>query len=138
MKTGCLVAVLTIIFGAFPLHAEQLSLNQVLNQMKRDLKLSDEQVEGIRPIIQLSMNNRQAFFHSMGDDVIVDKKAFRVQMLKLRNEENQQLSKVLSQDQMNKLIEKQHMRDSLNKDQIDFSEGHNSGALNLDGATMSF
>ena len=133
-----LIAFLILARTAFAVE-NTTSLNDVMAQMTKFLNLTEEQVIAVRPIVKTSMLKRQRFINSMEADAIPDKKMFRSIMLKQRDEEDLELSKVLTEEQMNKMKQRRRTRESLNKDQIDFSEGIASTAsLGLQGANMQF
>lgn len=129
-----------LFFGLSVAFAKEIqSLSDVLNKMKKELQLTDEQVEAIKPIIKENLAKRQKLFDSISGDPVINKSQFKIEMMKLKEEENEKLSKVLSKEQMKKLIDRQHIKESLNKDQIDFSEGLSSGvSLSPEGGSLQF
>ncbi len=134
------IAVIFIFAFMVPAHADELqrNVNETVAQMQKNLDLTDDQLAAVKQIVKAAMSDSQAVLNSTNGDMIVDKKEMRTKMLEIRNEEDQRLSKVLSEDQMKKLIAKRHIKESLNKDQIDFSESLGTGSFNPDGATMQF
>ncbi len=115
----------------------QKSVNDVVAQMTRELGLTDEQAAALKPIIKESLAKRQAFLEQEGN-LFSNKKRIKAAMLKFREEEDRELSKVLSEEQMDKLIQKRNLRQSLNKDEVDFSDSLGSNGVGLEGATMAF
>ena len=127
-----------VVLTASAYAKEGYSVNDVAAKMQRELHLTDPQVEAVKPIIKADLAKRQAFFESLEAEAVVNKSSVRTTLLKFKEEENQQLSQVLTKEQMKQLIEKQHLRESLNKDQVDFSEGLNGPSLTPQGGSMQF
>ena len=75
-----------------------LSADDIVEKMKAELNLTDEQSGVVKPIIEENMARRREL-----------KQSFRNQMEQLNQDENQKLSQVLNQDQMSKWNEK-HMK----------------------------
>jgi hypothetical protein len=122
-------------FGA----EREISIHDVLKKMKNELQLSSEQETLIKPILKESLSYRQEIYEKYSSDAIFNKKAFKTEMLKFKEDENRRLSKVLTPEQMKKLLQKQRLKESLNKDQIDFSDGITSGVgLSAQGGSMAF
>ncbi len=115
------------------------TIDDIISKMKIELNLTDNQVIAIKPIVKKSVLKRQELLASLEGESIVNKKSVKIAMRKIRDEENQQLSQILNQEQMDKRIQKQHVRESLNKDQIDFSETLSEAtALTPQGGSLQF
>lgn len=131
------LAAFWILAGAVQADDLQNSVKEAVARMKQELNLTDEQAAAIKPIIKASAQQRQAFLEGEGN-MFANKKMVKAMMLKFREEEDQQLSKVLSGEQMAKMLEKRRLRQGLNKDQVDFSDALGANSVNMDGATMAF
>ena len=95
--------------------------------MKTELSLTDKQTLDIRPIIKITMKKRQAYLKSIEGDAIINKVALRSAMKKIRSEENEALSKILSPDQMKMRIDKQRLKERLNQDQDNYTPSSDEG-----------
>ncbi|MEI7998308.1 MAG: hypothetical protein WCH62_02210 [Candidatus Omnitrophota bacterium] len=116
-----------------------LSVNEIVAKMKTELNLTDEQALSVKPIVKKALTEQKAFFDSIEGEPVLNTENLRMNMRKFQEEENQELSKVLTPEQMKKRIEKQHLRESLNKDKIDFSESLSAGVvMTPQGGSMSF
>jgi len=118
---------------------EGQTLFGLVNQMKQELGLSDEQVKQVLPIMKENILKRQEYIESLSGEPIRSDEQFKKFSRKLRRETNEQLKGVLTPEQMQKLKQKQNIRESLNKDVVDFSEGLDSGvSLNPQGGSFQF
>jgi hypothetical protein len=139
MKIQTILLPIFLLAASLAFAKEGSSLFDIIKKMRIELQLTNEQVESIKPILKEGFEKRQDYLSGISGEAVVNKKNLRAAMLKLREEENEQLSKFLSKEQMKKLIDKEHLRDSLNKDQIDFSEGLSSGpSIAGEGASLQF
>jgi hypothetical protein len=130
---------LFLVFTFSTAFANEGQINDLLHKMKTVLHLSEEQVETIKPIVKENLERRQEVMEGLQSEAVFNKSSYKREMLKLREEENQELSKVLTPEQMKILLNRQHIQDSLNKDQIDFSEGLSTGvSLNPQGGAFQF
>lgn len=120
MKRKLILALFLVVGVASISRADEFS--SIMSQMTKELKLTDDQVNGIKPIIKESIEKRQAYLQSLKSEIVVNKKQVRATMRALRNDENEKLSKILTQAQMDKLIQKQRVREQFNSDQIDFNQ----------------
>ncbi len=91
---------LLCLFSAQVLAQDQApSPDQMITQMQSKLNLSKDQVAAITPIIQKYIPQFEELLQSMGDGTS-DPNDIRQQMRKLRQEEKQELSQVLSEQQL--------------------------------------
>src|SRR5690242_9961453 len=110
MQGKAVTGILVVFFiGVASVDAKEghISLNDIINKMKKELNLTDEQVDAIKPIVKESVQKREALWNDSESQAVFNKSNFRTEMNKLKEEENKKLSKILSEDQMKKLIEKQ-------------------------------
>ena len=70
--------------------------------MKSDLNLTPEQVNAVKPIIEQNMTKQKELLDNLKQQR-ADENTIRNQMEQLSQERNQQLSMILSQEQMDKL-----------------------------------
>jgi hypothetical protein len=122
MKKRYWVYVLLGFILAVPTYAKEGNVSDIVTRMKNELHLTDEQAQKIVPIIKEGLLKRQFFADSLKSEITINKANVKSTMRKLKEEENEKLSKVLTEEQMTKLINKQHIKESLNKDDIDFSD----------------
>jgi Spy/CpxP family protein refolding chaperone len=85
-----------------PAVRKPLTADDMVQKMTTDLNLTQAQADAIKPIIEQSMAKRKALMETLKQQG-ADKDTIRSQMEPLNQEYNQQLSKILSQDQMDKL-----------------------------------
>ncbi len=117
----------------------QQSFYDIVNKMKRELSLTEEQFEALKPIVKENMQKRLDLIGNFDGEATVSKSQQKIAMRKLKEEMNHKLSKFLTEGQMKKLIEKQHLKESLNKDKIDYSDGLVGGvALSPQGGSLQF
>ena len=102
-------------------------VGSVISKMTKDLKLTTEQAAAIKPIITASLARRQEYMRNLQSEVVINKKAVRADLRAFRNEENQQLSQILTKEQMDALIQRQHLRDQFNSQQLDFNQNSFDG-----------
>ena len=75
------------------------SADQIVSKMQSKLNLTPDQVAAVAPIIVKYSSKRQELHQSM-EDGTADKDSIRSQMKQLKTDEGQELSQVLSADQM--------------------------------------
>ncbi len=135
---GCFLVLFFLLLSSVYAQGHQ-SLNDVLQRMKTEANLTDDEVEAIKPIVKENMKKRQSFFESIAGEASPSKSNIKNAIRAFKKEMNQELSKILSQEKMEKLKEKQNLRESLNKDEIDYSESLSTAtALNPQGGSMQF
>ncbi|MDD5477925.1 MAG: hypothetical protein PHG87_07015 [Candidatus Omnitrophica bacterium] len=78
-----------------------LTVDDVVQKMKTDLDLTQEQADALKPIIEQNRAKRKELRETLKQQG-ADKDIILSQMKKLTQELDQQLSKILSQDQMDK------------------------------------
>jgi glutamyl-tRNA reductase len=78
------------------------TVDDMVQKMKTDLNLTQEQTDALKPIIEQNMAKRKELMETLKQQG-ADRDAIRSQMEQLNQEQDQQLSKILSQDQMDKL-----------------------------------
>ncbi len=136
---GYVLIILFISTASIYAQEPRVSLNEIVAKMKTDLNLTDDQVEAVKPIVKESLIKRQAFLQSLEGQTIINKIMVKATLHKLRKEENEELSKVLTKEQMQKRIEKQNVKDSLNQDQTFTDRDQEEGiTLNPHGGSFQF
>lgn len=90
---------------------QKMNTDNMFQKMKTDLNLTQAQADAVKPIIEQNATKRKALMESLKQQG-ADKDTIRNQMEQLNQERDQQLSKILSPDQMDKLktikSERQH------------------------------
>jgi len=79
-----------------------LTADDVVQKMKTDLKLTQEQAGALKPIIEQNMAKRKELRETLKQQG-ADKDAIRSQMEQLNQELNQQFHEILTQDQVDQL-----------------------------------
>jgi len=90
------------------------SPDQIVSQMQSKLNLTSDQVTAVTPIIEKYSSKRDELRQSM-EDGTADRDSMRTQMKQLKKDEAQELSQVLSADQLNQwksLMHGQHRHNS--------------------------
>jgi len=82
------------------------SVDERLAQMTEQLQLTEEQVAKVRPILEKQDRQRQELFQTSGGD----RETMRAEMRKLIEEGDQELSGVLTEQQMKKHVEQRQQR----------------------------
>jgi hypothetical protein len=116
LKMGILAALFSLAACAYA-QDEILSVDERVNAMKAELNLTQAQADQVKPIMQKYADKRQDITDSLKGMVSVDNNAVLHKMEKLREEEGQELGKVLTDDQMRKWNNKQRIGNLLNRDQ---------------------
>ncbi|MBF0571415.1 MAG: hypothetical protein HQL12_06035 [Candidatus Omnitrophica bacterium] len=108
-----------------------------INKMKTELRLTDSQASGIRPIIKDYLVKHEAVLHEVAGQGIVDHVAVKSTLKGLKENEYEKLSKILSEDQMKKWINKENLMASLNPDGAE-STVDDEPSLTANGANFKF
>jgi len=94
---GCLIVLLCI---AIPVFAQQPpSAEDIVSKMQSQLNLTQDQVSAITPIIEKYTSKREALKQGV-EDGTMERSDMRAQMKQLRVDEKQELSQILSADQL--------------------------------------
>ena len=115
----------------------QSAVDYKVNKMQTELKLTDSQADAIRPIIKDYFIKRQAFLQETNGGGIIDHVAVKSTLKGLKESEYQKLSKVLSEDQMKKWINKENLMATLNPDSVE-STVDDGVTLTATGANFKF
>lgn len=135
----CVLSIFFVLAGSAQAKDEQpLTAEDIVAKMTTELNLTQEQAKDVTPIVAETMRKRRAFLETVEGEFTTDKEMIKFKMRKFQKEENEKLSEILSEEQMQKLREKQRLRNSLNKDEIDYSEGVGSAGFNPSGASVQF
>lgn len=78
------------------------TIDDLVQKIKTDLNLTQEQADALKPVIEQNMAKRKEVRATLKQQG-ADREAIRSQMEQLTQELDQQLSKILSRDQMDKL-----------------------------------
>ncbi len=115
----------------------QTSVDYRLNKMQTSLHLTDTQVSAIRPILKDYVTKHQAVLQQESGEGIVDHTAVKTTLKELKEQEYQQLSKILSEDQMKSWINKENLMAALNPDGSESAVDDGPG-LTPNGASFKF
>ncbi len=112
-------------------------VNDKVNKIKIVLSLTESQAAAIAPIIKDYLISRQAVLQEAESQGIVDHIALKSTLKGLKDNENQKLAKVLSEDQMKKWINKENLMAALNPDSLE-STDDDGPSLSANGANFKF
>jgi hypothetical protein len=115
----------------------QSNVDYKVNKMKKELNLTDSQADAISPIIKNYLIKRQAILQEVAGEGVVDHVAVKSTLKGLKESEYQGLSKVLSEDQMKKWIDKENLMAILNPDGTE-STVDDEPTLGANGANFKF
>lgn len=122
VRRCCLfLAVLCVLVLPTHSQAEIQSLDDIVTKMKTELKLTQRQSDAVKPIIQEYRSGRKQLIQNFRKQGLTDKDALKNQIGQLKSVEKQKLGQILTQDQMNKWIEKENFNAMLNPDSVDDS-----------------
>ena len=79
---------------------QTMDLEAIVIELKKDLELTDEQADLIRPIIEQQIERRNAIFEKYRDKGRPDRREIRSEMEALQQEAETQLADILSESQM--------------------------------------
>jgi len=115
----------------------QSTVDYKVNKMKMALKLTDAQANAIGPIIKDYLIKRGAVLQEVAGQGIVDHVSVKSTLKALKEDEYQKLGKVLSNDQLQKWIDKENLMAVLNPDSIE-STVDDGQTLGPNGANFKF
>ena len=112
-----------LLFLSVSVYAQETaSVSDIIGKMAKELNLTQQQVDAVKPIIREDIAKREEFRQSIQDQtMIADRDIIRDKIEQLDKDEDQKLSQVLTHDQMNKWVQKQKLRNAFNRDQMDNS-----------------
>jgi uncharacterized protein YbcC (UPF0753/DUF2309 family) len=110
-----------------------------INKLKTEFNLTESQAVAIRPVIKEYMTARQAVLRDAANQGIVDRTDVKASLKQLKEEEHSKLTQILTEEQMRKWIDKEHLMASLNPDSVESSpEDEGGGGLSAAGASINF
>jgi len=115
----------------------QSAVDYKVNKMQKVLNLTDTQADAIRPIVKDYLLKRGALLEEIAGQGIVDHTSVKSTLKALKELEYQKLSKVLSEDQMKKWVDKENLMATLNPDSVESSVDDGVG-LTANGANFKF
>lgn len=121
----CLVMFFVISFSVFA-QADPSSVDDIVAKMTTELNLTQQQIDSVKPIIQQYKTARKQLIQSFRQQLLTDKDALKSQIDQLKTVERQKLGQILTQDQMNKWLEKENFNAMLNPDSVDDSGNSSS------------
>ena len=107
MKAIC-ACLMFLFLTILPVFAQDQppSADDIVSKMQSKLNLTQDQVAAITPIIEKYSSKREELRQSM-EDGTADRDSMRSQMKQLKTDEDQELSQVLSSDQMSQFEQMQ-------------------------------
>ena len=140
MIRACLACVLFLflVLSAFVFAQDEdlrSTVDYKVNKMKTVLNLDESQAVAIKPIINDYLTKRGVFLQEMAGRGIIDHVAVRGTLKGLKEDEHQKLSKILSEDQMKKWINKENLMAALNPDSMESAVDEGAG---LTGTGVNF
>ena len=115
----------------------RLTVDHRINKMKTALKLTETQINAIKPIVQEYLVKRSEILAETAGQGIIDHVAIKTTLKRLKEGEYRQLARILSEDQMKKWINKENLMASLNPDGEE-SMVDDGPTLGADGANFKF
>jgi len=97
--SGVFVALLFVTMPVYAQGQGSKSTADVVAKLQSQLNLTPDQVTSVTPIIEKYISKRKEIQQSLKDGAL-DKGSMHAQLEQLREDENQELSQILSQDQM--------------------------------------
>ena len=122
MKSKTIKYVLAILFclTGSVYAQDQTSVSDIIAKMGKELNLTQQQVDAVKPIIREDIAKREELRQSIQDQtMIADRDIIRGKIEQLDKDVDQKLSQILTHDQMNKWVQKQKLRNAFNRDQMD-------------------
>jgi Spy/CpxP family protein refolding chaperone len=124
--------VMVLFFTMMPVYAQDQpqgdekhqppSADDIVSRMQTKLNLTQDQLTAITPIIEKYSSKREELHQSM-EDGTADKESIHSQMKQLRADEGQELSKVLTADQMSQWDSMQAQGRRKHSDGVSNNEG---------------
>jgi len=134
--TGCVLAVFLALSAS--VHAQgQPGVNDRVQKMMKELNLTQTQADDIKPIIAEYVTKCQKVTEEAQGEALIDHSALKSALMALKDEENKKLAKILTEDQMSRLINKENLRAALNKGGGDFETGDDV-TVSADGMGLKF
>ena len=136
---GCVLAALVVLSPFVYAQAQEKTANvdDRVAQMATELNLTDAQVSAVKPIIAEYITKRGRVLEEAEGGVFVDHAALRSTMMALKQIEYQKLGKILSEDQMRRLKQKEDLRAALNNGDTE-SKVLDDTTFTPDGAALKF
>ena len=115
----------------------QSTVDYRVNKMKMELKLTDSQALAIKPIIKDYLIKHQSILQEVAGQGIVDHVSVKSTLKALKENEYSKLSKILSEDQMKRWINRENLMATLNPDSAE-SAVDDGMSLSASGANFKF
>ena len=136
---ACTLCLVVLLRGAAFAQDEDLRsrVDYKINKVTKELNLTQVQADALRPIIKDYLMKRSAILQETATQGIIDHTAVKSTLKRLKDDEHQQLSHVLSEDQLKQWINKENVMAALNPDSAESSMDEDVG-LNANGANFKF
>lgn len=115
----------------------QSSVDYKVDKMKKELNLTDSQADAVAPVIKDYLIKRDTVLQETAGQGIVDHTSVKNTLKALKELEYQKLSKILSEEQMKKWIDKENLMATLNPDGVE-SAVDDGTTLTPEGANFKF
>ena len=136
---GCVLAALVVWCPLVYAQAQEktASVDDRVAQMATELNLTDAQASAVKPIIAEYITKRGRVLEEAEGEAFVDHAALKRTMMALKQIEYQKLGKILSEDQMRRLKQKEDLRAALNNGDTE-SHGSDDTTFTPEGAAIKF
>lgn len=120
MKIKLAIATFVVLLSSsiFTCAEDGLNTDNIVAKMQLELNLTQAQADSIRPIIEKYALKRQELRQDLKAHMVTDGSVILAKMENLREEENQELSKILTSQQLSKWNNKQKRNNLLNRDRV--------------------
>jgi hypothetical protein len=118
----------------------QINVDDYVIKMKTDLNLTEEQARAVKKVFKAGLAKQKEIEEGQQtEDGNIDRDDVNRELKKLKEQQMQQLSRILTHEQMQKWINKQTVKNMLNRDKTDFSDSLYGGAtISPGGANFNF
>ncbi|MBF0511264.1 MAG: hypothetical protein HQL13_02945 [Candidatus Omnitrophica bacterium] len=143
MTRKCVVFIFFLLFAfSFSAFAQDEDLKSALDykvqKMQKELQLTDSQVTAIRPVVQDYLMQHDALMRDTAGQGIVDHVSVKSALKALREKEYQGLGKILSPEQLKKLINKDRLAAIMNPDNPESFIDDGGPGITAGGASLKF
>jgi len=97
---------------------DKSNADKVVAKMEKVLKLTQQQVDSLRPIVTEYTAKRQQLIQNFKDKGTIDKSRLHLKLKQLKEEENQKLSQVLTHAQIKQWTDHQALAQIMNRDEF--------------------
>lgn len=118
-KSAILIFSILFLMIAFAYGEDgDIDIDKIVARMQAELNLTQAQTDSIRPIVEKYAVKHQDLRHDLKARMVTDSSVILAKMEDLREEENRELSGILTPQQLSKWNNKQKRSNLLNKDRV--------------------